>query len=507
MDMGIGMNIRAKSVIIALFIGSIALLGCLIRQNDQFGMSALLNLFSRGSGIACRLEYIKSHTDIMPVAVIGSGPAGLTASIYGARGGFRTYVIEGNKPGGLLTETTDVENWPGEDIILGPELIDKMHKQASKLGVMFVAEVVESVDTDQWPYKLTFESGRTAHALTMIIATGATPKRLGIPGEKEFWGYGVTTCAVCDAPFRKGQDVIVIGGGDSAVEEAIQLAPHVKSVTIMVRKDHMRAAARMQDRLAGYSNISIKYDVDVIEIIGEQESGQFGPIKRVSAVKVHDHKEQREYIMPDIRGVFLAIGHDPNSQLFSGKIACDDHGYIKRQGSSQKTSKEGIFVAGDVADPLYRQAITSAGFGCMAMLEAATFLGDVGFNEEIAEVADTRSYSIDENDEPAVRVIRTDKELQAIIKEAAGRPVIVDFYGQTCPSCLQMLPMYEQVAREFRDKAVLVKVDIDESEKLVRKYGIISVPCLMPIQKSEIQPPLYRTLRRKELINLIKGMM
>jgi len=475
-------SIEARS---SLLIGLAALCGCMVSQSDIFN-----------------LKYLKRYNALMPVAIIGSGPAGLTAGIYGARGGFKTYIFEGNKPGGLLTETTEVENWPGEEIVLGPELIEKVHKQAERLGVTFVADSVESIDTSSWPYKLTLESGDHAYALSIIVATGATPRRLGIPGESEYWGYGVTTCAVCDAPFRKGQDVIVIGGGDSAVEEAIQLAPHVRKVTLMVRKDHMRAASRMQDRISGYKNISVMYNVDVLEVLGEEKETPCGTIKSVTAVRVYNNKEKTEFIMQDIKGVFLAIGHTPNSQVVREHVSCDEDGYIKAVGRSQRTSQEGIFVAGDVADHVYRQAITSAGSGCMAALDAAAFLGNIGFNEAYAEEIEPNLFYLQSDDHQAVTYINDMQDFNQVIQDNDG-VVVIDFYGQSCPSCLQMLPVYEQVARELEGNATFAKVDVDVAEDVVKHLNVVKVPCIMVFKGGKPQETFYKTMRRKELTCLV----
>lgn len=473
-------------LIFSIFIiGMSALCGCISSKGPFFDMSRLENCHP-----------------LMPVAIIGSGPAGLTASIYGARGGFRTYVFEGNKPGGLLTETTEVENWPGEAVILGPELMQRMHAQAERLGVVFVADSVEAIDLSTWPYKLQLDSGDSVYALSIIMATGSTPRKLGIRGEEEYWGYGVTTCAVCDAPFRKGQKVIVIGGGDSAIEEAIQLAPHAQEVTIMVRKDHMRAAQRMQDRLSGYPNITIKYNVDVLEVLGEQKKGPLGLIKHVVGVRVYDNKHNVEYDMPDINGVFLAIGHTPNSQLVEGSIQCDRAGYIKTEDHSQKTSQEGVFVAGDVADHVYRQAITSAGSGCMAALDAANFLGNIGFNEQIAENIMPFLYHPDGMGESSVYHIYSLQELEQILAHSDGL-VVIDFYGQACPSCLQMLPIYEQVAHEFKDRITFIKVDIDEAEDVVHHFNVVKVPCIVLMKDGKPLNHIYKTMRRKELVDLL----
>jgi len=489
-------NFKLRLLIVCLFIGGLtALCGCIAFKLDTFNPFKT-DIFN--------LNHLKGQRNLIPVAIIGSGPAGLTAGIYGARSGVPTFIFEGAKPGGLLTETTEVENWPGERIIMGPELIENMRMQAQKLGVTFVSDTIERIDTSSWPYQLTLESGERVYALAVIIATGATPRRLGIKGEDEYWGYGVTTCAVCDAPFRKGQNVVVIGGGDSAAEEAIQLASHARKVIIMVRKDHMRASGRMQERLAGYDNIEIRYNVDVKEIIGEQIKGKYGPIKRATAVRVYNNKDQSEYIMEDIRGVFLAIGHIPNSQLFCGKVDCDEGGYIKAQGRSQKTSKKGIFVAGDVGDHVYRQAITSAGFGCMAMLDAVSFLGEVGFNDLVAQNIEPNIFYPEIDGDSAVHYVDSIQQLDQIIAESK-EPVVIDFYGKACPSCIQMLPIYSRVAGELAGQAIFVKVDVDEAEDIVTKFNVLNVPCIMVFNKGKLQVQKYHTMRRKELMSLVSS--
>jgi len=451
------------------------------------------------------VNILKKKKNIIPVAIIGSGPAGLTAATYAARSGIEAYYFEGNKPGGLLTETTEVENWPGEDIILGPVLIDKMKKKVEKLGVLSITDTIISIDADVWPYALQLESGEIVQALSVIVATGATPKKLGIPGESEYWGYGVTSCATCDAPFRKGQDVLVVGGGDSAIEEAIQLAPYASKVTIVVRKGSMRAAPRMQQRLQGYSNIFIEYNVELKEIMGEEFDAPGGVVKQITGVRIFNNKKNTEYIVPDIKGVFLAIGHTPNTQFIKNIVACDGNGYIKLNHGSQETSVPGIFAAGDVADHHYRQAITAAGFGCMALLESVEFLSAIGCNEKIMNGIESRLYLPPQQGVSLVQEVDNLLELQELLKANKDTTVVVDFYAHTCPSCLQMMPMYNSVSTELKGKSILLKVDIDKAQDIVEEFHVMKVPCLMSFSQSEPNKQIYKVLNRKELLSLAKS--
>ena len=240
--------------------------------------------------------------NIVPFLVIGSGPAGLGAALYGCRDGVPTVIVEGPNPGGLLMKTTTVDNWPGTPGILGPDIIKQLRKQVTQFGATFIADTVTAINTAVWPYEVTFESGQVIHALTIDIATGSSPSKLGVPGEEENWGRGVTTCAVCDAHFYKGEDVVVVGGGDSAVEEALQLANHAKSITILVRKDTMRAAATMQAHLAEHPNIKVMYNVMVEEIIGNDTG--------VTGIKIRNTQTNTVSTL-QVAGVFLAIAIRP----------------------------------------------------------------------------------------------------------------------------------------------------------------------------------------------------
>lgn len=300
--------------------------------------------------------------------IIGSGVAGLTAAIYSARAVLEPLVFEGDLPGGQLTQTTEVENYPGfEEGILGPRLMEVMKKQATRFGARFVSRKVEKVDLREGSLSLT--AGEETYAAdSVIIATGAAPRFLGLENEKSFMGRGVSTCATCDAFFYRGKKVVVVGGGDSAMEESSFITKFASEVTIVQRRDQLRASKIMQERVFSNDKIKIIWDTIVTDIIGTEKEG-------VKAVMLENVKtgEKTEYLT---NGFFLAIGHIPNSQIFKGQIDLDEEGYILVHDSI-KTSVPGVFAAGDVVDRVYRQAVTAAGMGCMASLDAEKYLASL----------------------------------------------------------------------------------------------------------------------------------
>lgn len=310
----------------------------------------------------------------IPIAIVGSGPAGASAAIYGARALVTTVCFEGSRPGGLLTQTSDVENWPAVGKLSGYDIMEKLKGQAEGFGAIFADELIANVDFSQWPYALTTEGGKTYHAFSVVIATGANPIMLEIPGESDYFGKGVGTCALCDAAFFKDKEVIIVGGGDSAIEESIQLSAYASKVTIMVRKEKMRAAQAMQCLLRGYPNISVRYNTEVIKVNGDG--------KKVTSVSLLDAqtKETSEF---KTDGMFLAIGHKPSTALFKGKIAMDEAGYITLNDRTQQTSVHGVFTGGDCHDHRYRQAATASGYGVAAGIDSVNFLKEIGFTADI----------------------------------------------------------------------------------------------------------------------------
>ncbi len=301
------------------------------------------------------------------VIVIGSGPAGCTAALYLARANFIPLVLEGIQPGGQLTITTEVENYPGfPDGILGPKLMDLMRQQAERFGAVFKMENVEKVDLRSHPFVITTDS-REYETQALIIASGASAKQLGIPSEKALMGFGVSACATCDGFFFKGKEIVVVGGGDSAMEEATFLTKFATKVTIIHRREEMRASKIMQERAMKNEKISFLFNSTIDEIIGTKEGG-------VTAINVRN-LQTNEVREMKTQGVFVAIGHTPNTSPYAGQLELDDKGYLALpHRNSTKTNIEGVFACGDVVDHIYRQAITAAGSGCMAALDCERWL-------------------------------------------------------------------------------------------------------------------------------------
>ncbi|MDT3683499.1 MAG: thioredoxin-disulfide reductase [Pseudorhodoplanes sp.] len=302
------------------------------------------------------------------VVIIGSGPAGYTAAIYAARAMLEPVLIQGIQPGGQLTITTDVENYPGfADVIQGPWLMEQMQKQAEHVGTKIVTDHVNDLDVSSRPFRLTLDSGEVYLADTVVLATGAQARWLGLPSEEKFKGYGVSACATCDGFFYRNKEVIVVGGGNTAVEEALFLTNFASKVIVVHRRDHFRAEKILQDRLFKNSKIEVIWDTVLDDITGTQDPMKVTTV-RLKNIKTNAVTERA------IDGVFIAIGHSPSTELVQGKVEMKPSGYVATKPFSTATSVPGLFAAGDVTDDVYRQAVTAAGMGCMAALEAERFI-------------------------------------------------------------------------------------------------------------------------------------
>jgi thioredoxin reductase (NADPH) len=307
----------------------------------------------------------------MNTIIIGSGPAGYTAAIYAARADLNPVIYTGLEPGGQLTTTTEVDNFPGyPNGVDGPTMMNELKEQAERFGTKVKIDFISKVDFSKEKggiHKLYTQNGDEIKSKTVIISTGASAKYLGLPSEKRLIGGGVSACAVCDGFFYKNQDVAIVGGGDTAIEEATYLAKICSKVSMLVRKDHFRASKAMQNRLANFDNIEVLFNHEIEEVVGESV---------VEGIKIKNNLNSEESVLK-ITGLFIAIGHTPNTDIFKGLVEMDDSGYIITDKTSTKTSIHGVFAAGDVQDKDYRQAVTAAGTGCMAALDAERYLQEV----------------------------------------------------------------------------------------------------------------------------------
>lgn len=311
-----------------------------------------------------------SDTVHHPVLIIGSGPAGYTAAVYAARALLKPAIVAGLQPGGQLTITTDVENYPGFPEILGPELMEKFKEHALKFGTEFYEDIIVDVDFSSHPFKAIGDSGMVYTADSIIIATGAQAKWLGLPSEETFGGFGVSACATCDGFFYRGKEVIVVGGGNTAVEEALYLSGLASKVTLVHRRDSLRAEKILQERLLNKANVEVLWNHTLEEIVGDLK-----PMPNVKGARIKHAQTGEERILP-AHGVFIAIGHKPSTEIFKGHVEMNEGGYIISAPDSTRTNVPGVFAAGDVSDETYRQAVTAAGLGCMAALEAEKWLAE-----------------------------------------------------------------------------------------------------------------------------------
>ena len=437
--------------------------------------------------------------NVVPVAIVGSGPGGLSAALYVARAGMKAFVFGGPTPCGQLTQTTFIENWPGREKVLGIDLMNDVKHQAEFFGACIINDTIISADFSQWPYAIKTEEGREFKALSVILATGANPKILSIPGEKKFWGKGVTTCAVCDASFCAGKEVVIVGGGDSAIEQVFELAPYVKKVTVLVRGESMRAAKLMQQRVLAYDNAEIQYNKELKAIYGDDTG--------IKSIDVYDNKTNVLENRP-IEGVFLAIGHTPNTELFKKDLKIDEFGYLVMEGRSQQTSKQGVFAAGEIQDNTYRQAAVAAGEGIKAALDATSFLYELGFNSKIGQALEENFFESFSDDRVELQEINLLSDFNKNVIDAQGL-VIIDFYSKTCPGCIRILPSLESLAHHLKDKITILKCNVNKSIEILKELKfnrglhVKSVPAIFIFKDGKFLARTNSIMSKKELFTFI----
>lgn len=441
------------------------------------------------------LKALEGKENIVPILVMGSGPASLATALYGSRAGIKTFVVRGNKAGGQLMGTSYIENWPAIKKIRGPEVMGDFDDQVSHFGAVMVSDAVASIDLLQWPYKVITEEGHVLYALSVMIGTGATPRTLGIPGEQEYWGHGVTTCAICDAPYHKGDAVVVVGGGDSAMEEALELSPYAKTVNVLVRSGQLRASVSMIERVKECDNVKIHFYSALSEIKGDGA--------HVTSVMVKNTKTQEEAEWP-IQGVFLAIGHLPNTKLFNGVLRTDAEGFLKVNPYHQTTNWPGVVAAGDVSDPYYRQAGVAAGDGIKAGLDIVWWLTEIGYNSALQTKYEAFFFDPKTVEKKKLAEVSSKPEYAEFLKRTTEQVIVLDFFTPYCPSCMQMLPILEWAAAKLSGDVVFCKVDASIAYDLVKEFKVPDVPFMVVIKNGQVVDRIKDTLSRADLYAYLK---
>ena len=417
-----------------------------------------------------------------PVVVLGSGPGALMAGTYTSLANFETLIVKGPTPGGALTGSHEVRNWPGGKRVRGLSVMDNMIEQAEDSGAVLVNEEVTSADFSDWPYSIRLYSPvtdkrRTVKALAVVIATGATPNRLGVPGENEYWGRGVTTCAVCDGALYRGKDVVVVGGGDAAMEEAGYLSGLAKSVTILVRANQLRARDKRKDYVAAQSNVRFMYNTRIAAIEGKGDD-----VKGVTITSTNS--DETGHL--DTAAVFLAIGSQPNTSYFADQLRMKNNGYIDVH-STMATSIPGVFAVGDCVDAVYRQAVTAAGDGCRAALTLIDFLLDKNFdpNDWNARRSEIEKPAPRFEAGNEVLEIKSRAQFDEKVKKSPV-PVVVDFYATWCGPCRAMAPVFKALAAEYEGEVGFAKVNIDAHKALTNTYSVKEFPTFLVFKNGKL---------------------
>lgn len=413
---------------------------------------------------------LEGKDNLIPVAIIGGGPAGLAAAIPSARGGYFTVVFQGPKPLGELMDALIVENWPGMKKTTGMSSMLKLERQVGSFGAALVPLEVVKADFSQWPFPLTLSDGTLTHALTVIIATGASQKKLGIKGEDIYWGKGLFSCGMCDATFTRDKDTVVIGGGDIAIQRALQLAPKAKTITFIVSGPRMTAHESMQQKLKGLDTIKMIFNKEVTAIEGNGTT--------ISHIELIDTKTQKTSKL-HTQSVFLSTSLTPNTDLFKNQLPFDAAGCIKlKEGRTQETEIEGVLAAGTVADPRYRQVAVIMGDGTKAAMDAARLLSKWGFDGPLRNKINQHLYKPTAQQHVDIQDLQRITEFRKAIMRGK-LPVLVEFYSPTCPTCRKMEAPLSFLAQQFRELIKILKVNTNKFQPLVDQQNINILPAFV----------------------------
>ncbi len=421
------------------------------------------------------LKKAYGQKNVIPVVIIGSGPAGLSAALYTARAKIKTVVFAGHEPGGTLNQVMHIENWPGKKKIKGSTLMHELEDQAKQFGAEIIYETINKVDLTKWPFTLISNEGTEVHAFTVIITTGGIAKKLEVPGVDEYWGKGIGSCAICDAPFNKDQDVVVVGGGDPAAEIALQVAAYAKKVTMCVEEKRLPACATVQDYLKAAKNIHILTSTRIDKILGDGTT--------LTSVSTTNTATDKKMLLPT-KALYFGIGYKPISNIFKPSIETDKDGYIVLQGRSQKTSLPGIFAAGMVEDKVYGKAGIASGNGIKAALDAISFLESIGLTPYIAKKMEPQFFIAQKRKTSALKIIKYEQELKRLLRQSSI-PVVIDFFAPYCPSCIHLMPVIERLAADNSKKIDFVKVDVDQSPDIAKSLAITAIPSFVVFEQGK----------------------
>jgi thioredoxin reductase (NADPH) len=420
--------------------------------------------------------HLKDKHNIVHLAIIGSGVAGLSAFIYGARAGFHTVLFQGDKPGGLVADAPFIENWPGIEKICGAAIIEKIEKQARQFGTYILPYTIQKVNLLRWPFELILNDGTVVYALSVVIATGASHRPQGIEGEAQYLRKGVLTCTTCDAPFSKGKIVAIVGNDDATIERALQLAQYADGVILITRDSSLCASPSVQKKLYGSHGIKILYNTEVTKIIGDGT--------HMTSIELKDMESGKKSIQK-LNLIFLSGALKPNSELVKGQLPLDKEGSIMLQCRTQETPITGVTAAGTVADPRYRQACVAAGDGIKAVLDSIHFLRELGFDGPRKQLIQKQLYTPRVSQQSILEPITSIKQFWHLV-ETAQDYVLVDFYSPLCPVCKRMEPLIGKVSTEYQAKVKALKVDTATFTDLVDHYDIDGLPALLLLRKGKV---------------------
>lgn len=436
----------------------------------SFGIAHLIKRHMRNK---YSVEKVEQLENIIPVAVIGSGPAGLSAAMYTARAKFKTVIFVGETPRGQLNQARSVENWPAKPKTAGSSLMNELEQQAKSFGAELLTETITNVNLMCWPFELESSNGRIYRALSIIIATGLTPKKPDIPGANKYWGRGLGACAICESSFNKEEDAVVIGNGKAAAELVLHIIANARHVTVVAKEPEFKSSEKLDEQIKACKNVTIKTNTEALRINGNNSS--------VLSVTVKDIVSNKRSDIP-AKLVLCALGFAPMTDLFKAYIHLDSHGYIKVKGRTQKTSRKGVFAAGTVEDRQYGKASISAAAGTKAGLDAIAFLESIGFNAYKAKELDHLLYHASPRAEVHIPVITSKEDFEKILKEARG-PVIADFFMPMCPACMRLMPHFESIAQKYQDEKNFIKVDVSKDISIAKNLAITSVPKVIVFNK------------------------